>query len=79
MTHIKNEPSLSAVPQEKIEKLTRKVAKSLMLDDEVATALIYNEWEMVEALFARHKKVKAVHKHLLQEIEGTYRGTVCSN
>ncbi|MDD2451578.1 hypothetical protein [Sulfurovum sp.] len=80
MTQMKYEPKFGTVSPDNIDKLIRKIGKSLFLDDEVASALIYKEWEMVELLFEKHKKVKAVHKHLLLEIEGHYRGRiVCSN
>ena len=79
MTHMKYDTKLSTIPQEKIDKLTKKVAKSLFLDDEVAKALIYKEWDSVESLFEKHKKVKAVHQHLLKEIAGNYRGSVCND
>lgn len=79
MVHNKTEGSLGPVSQEKIDKLTKKVAKSLLLDEEVALSLIYNEWETVEKLFEKHKKVKTVHKHLLSEIDGSYRGFTCRN
>ena len=79
MTHIKYDTTLDTISQDKIDKLIKRVGKSLFLDEEVASALIYKEWEVVESLFAKHKKVKAVHKHLLMEIEGHYRGSVCSN
>lgn len=79
MTYMKHETKLGTVSQDKIDMLIKKIGKSLFLDDEVASALIYKEWEMVESLFEKHKKVKAVHKHLLLEIDGHYRGIVCSN
>ena len=79
MTHAKFDTKLSTVPQEKVEKLTKKIAKSLFLDLEVAAALIYKEWDTVEELFEKHKKVKAVHQHLLKEIAGNYRGSICND
>lgn len=79
MTHTKFDTKLTKIPEEKISKLTKKLAKSLFLDDEVATALIYKEWDTVEALFEKHKKVKAVHQHLIKEIAGNYRGSVCND
>jgi hypothetical protein len=79
MTHMRYDTTLDTISQDKIDKLIKKVGKSLFLDDEVATALVYKEWEVVESLFAKHKKVKSVHKHLLLEIEGHYRGIICSN
>jgi len=61
------------VPQSKIDKLSKKIAKSLFLDEEVAVSLIYKEWDKVEALFAKYKKVKTVHIHFIEEIDGCYR------
>ena len=43
MTHMKYDTTLDTISQEKIEKLIKKVGKSLFLDDEVASALIYKE------------------------------------
>ena len=77
MTHTKYDQSLYVIPPEKIEKLTRKIAKSLCLDTEVASALIFQEWDTVERLFKKYKKVKTVQHHLLLEIEGEYRGFTC--
>lgn len=61
------------VPQSKIEKLTKKVAKSMLLEEEVALALIYKEWDRIEILFEKYKKVKTVHSHFIEEIDGCYR------
>ena len=79
MTHTKYEYAISTISEEKINKLTKKIAKSLHLDDEIAAALIYQEWDTIERLFEKHRKVKAVHQHLLSEIEGEYRGFVCKD
>ncbi|MDM5271527.1 hypothetical protein PGH07_05020 [Sulfurovum sp. zt1-1] len=79
MTHMKYDTNLSMISQDKIDKLIKKIGKSLFLDDEVARALIYKEWETVESLFEKYKKVKDVHKHLLLQIDGNYRGSVCNN
>ena len=79
MTHTKYHQSSNVISQEKIDKLTKKIAKSLCLDDEVASALIYQEWDRIECLFEKYKKVKTVHQHLLSEIEGEYRGFICKD
>ena len=64
------------VPQSKIDKLTRKVAKSMLLDEDVAASLIYKEWDKVAELFGKYKKVKTVHSHFIEEIDGCYRNDV---
>ena len=79
MTHTKYYQPFETVPHTQIEKLTQLIAKSLLLDEEIASSLIYNEWDRVEALFKEHKKVKMVHRRLLDEIDGDYRGFVCNN
>lgn len=78
MTHAKFYETEGLIAQSKIDKLIKKIAKSLFLDDEVAQALVYQEWDTIEKLFEKHKKVKAVHEHLLAQIEGEYRGFVCN-
>jgi hypothetical protein len=62
-----------AIPQSKIDKLTKKVAKSMLLEEEIAASLIYKEWDRVEVLFEKYKKVKTVHGHFIEEIDGCYR------
>lgn len=62
-----------AIPQSKIDKLTKKVAKSMLLEEEIAAVLIYKEWDRVEVLFGKYKKVKTVHAHFIEEIDGCYR------
>jgi len=74
MTQHKYLRDRETVPQSKIDKLTKKVAKSMMLEDEVALALIYKEWDKIEVLFEKYKKVKTVHSHFIEEIDGCYRG-----
>jgi len=69
-----NYKQVKILAQHDIEKLSAKVAKSLFLEDEVALALVYNEWDKVEYLFHKYKKVKTVHQHLMHEIDGCYRG-----
>lgn len=79
MIHSKHFQPFETIPHAQIEKLTQMIAKSLFLDEEIASSLIYNEWESVEALFKEHKNIKTVHRHLLDEIDGEYRGFVCSS
>ena len=74
MTYAKQDIDYERIPQEKIDKLTSKIAKSLLLDEQVASSLIYKEWDVVESLFQKYKKVKTVHQHFLDEIKGEYRG-----
>ncbi len=62
-----------SIPEKKLSKLAKRIAKTFALDEEAALALIYEEWELVEKLFEEHKKVKAVHNHLIEEIQYTYR------
>lgn len=57
----------------KIAKLAKRVAKTLSIDEEEAISTIYEEWDLVEELFHAHSKVKAVHHHLIEEINCTYR------
>jgi len=61
------------IPEQKIEKLAKKIAKSYSLSQEEAFEVIYEEWDLVENLFHAHSKVKAVHHHLCEEINYTYR------
>jgi len=73
MTYFKQVDYGDPIPQSKINNLSKKVANSMQLDDEIALSLIYNEIEKVELLFKKHKKIKTVHKHLMKEIDGHYR------
>lgn len=73
MTQHKYLRDRDTIPQSKIDKLTKKIVKSLTLDEEVALALIYKEWDRIEVLFEKYKKVKTVHSHFIEEIDGFYR------
>ena len=57
----------------KLEKLAKKLAKTFSIDQEEAISTIYEEWDLVEQLFHAHTKVKAVHHHLIEEINYAYR------
>lgn len=57
----------------KIEKLAKKLAKTFSIDHEEAIGIVYEEWDLVEKLFHAYGKVKAVHQHLISEINHTYR------
>ena len=61
------------IPEQKIEKLAKKISKTFSLSHEEALEVIYEEWDLVENLFHAHAKVKAVHHHLCKEINHTYR------
>ena len=61
------------ISDRKIEKLAKKLAKTFSIDQEEAISTIYDEWDMVEQLFHAHTKVKAVHHHLIEEINYAYR------
>jgi len=61
------------VPDQKIEKLAKKISKTFSLSQEEALEVIYEEWDLVENLFHAHGKVKTVHEHLCEEINYTYR------
>lgn len=61
------------IPDQKIEKLAKKISKTFSLSHKEALEIIYEEWDLVENLFHAHGKVKAVHHHLCEEINYTYR------
>ena len=61
------------ISDKKIEKLAKKLAKTFSIDHEEAIGIVYEEWDLVENLFHAYGKVKAVHQHLISEINHTYR------
>ncbi len=61
------------ISDKKIAKLAKKLTKTFSIDDEEAISIIYEEWDLVEQLFYVHEKVKAVHHHLVDEINYMYR------
>jgi len=61
------------ISESKLEKLAKRVAKEFAISTEEAFEIIYEEWELVEELFAKHKKAKAVKEHLVREINSLYR------
>ena len=63
----------SHIPNKKIEKLAKKLAKQLHLSEDEAHEILYKEWDTVERLFDAHGKVKAVLSHLLDEISASQR------
>lgn len=60
--------SETVIPEEKLEKLVTKLAKSLEVSQEEAEKLVYKEYELISELFEAHHKVKSVHKHLLHTL-----------
>ena len=61
------------ISDKKIAKLAKKLTKSFSIDEEEALSIIYEEWDIVEQLFHAHKKVKAVHQHMIDAINYAYR------
>ena len=61
------------ISDKKIAKLAKRIAKTFSIDEEEAVSTIYEEWDLVEELFHAHTKVKAVHRHLVEEINYAYR------
>ena len=61
------------ISDKKIAKLAKRLAKTFGITQEEAMELIYEEWDLVETLFHVHTKVKAVHMHLIDEINYMYR------
>ncbi len=61
------------VSEQKLEKLAKRLAREFAISTEEAFEIIYEEWELVEELFAAHKKAKAVKEHLVREINTLYR------
>jgi len=68
--HQKDEMYIS---DKKINKLAKKLSKTFTIEVEEALEVIYEEWDLVESLFHKHQKVKAIHHHLIEEINYTYR------
>lgn len=61
------------ISERKLEKLAKRLASEFTITTEEAFEIIYEEWELVENLFMKHKKAKAVKDHLVQEINAIYR------
>jgi len=64
---------LMTISEKKLEKLAKRLGKEFAISTEEAFEIIYEEWELVEELFAAHKKAKAVKEHLVREINDIYR------
>ena len=61
------------ISDKNIAKLAKRLSKTFGITQEEAMEVIYEEWDLVESLFHTHTKVKAVHSHLIDEINYTYR------
>lgn len=61
------------ISEKKLEKLAKRLANDFTITTDEAFAIIYEEWELVEDLFMKHKKAKAVKDHLVKEINDIYR------
>ena len=61
------------ISENKLAKLAKRLSRTFTINEEEAMELIYEEWDIVESLFHAHTKVKAVHTHLVDEINYTYR------
>ena len=61
------------ISEKKLAKLAKRLSKTFTINEEEAMEVIYEEWDIVEDLFHAHTKVKAVHTHLIDEINYTYR------
>ena len=64
---------LMMISENKLEKLAKRLSNEFMITQEEAFEIIYEEWELVEELFAKHKKAKAVKEHFVREINDIYR------
>lgn len=61
------------ISDKKLEKLAKRLAKEFGISKEEAYEIIYEEWELVEVLFSKHKKAKEVNAHLVKEINYLYK------
>lgn len=64
---------IEMISDKKLAKLAKHLAKVFGISKEEALEIIYEEWELVEELFAAHKKVKAVKEHFIISINQMYR------
>lgn len=62
-----------AVSEKKLAKLAKYLSKAFGIAEEEAYEIIYEEWELVEELYAAYKKTKAVKEHFLREVNELYR------
>lgn len=61
------------ISDKKLEKLAKRLSKEFSISTGEAFDIIYEEWDIVEELFAAHKKAKAVKEHLVKQINELYR------
>ena len=61
------------ISEKKLKKLAKRLSKTFSINEEEAMEVIHEEWDLVEVLFHVHTKVKAVHAHLIDEINYTYQ------
>ena len=61
------------ISEKKLAKIAKGLSKTFTINEEEAMEVIYEEWDLVEALFHTHTKVKVVHTHLIDAINYTYR------
>lgn len=61
------------ISEKKLEKLAKRLSKEFGIGMDEAYELIYEEWEMIEELFAVHQKTKAVKEHLVRRMNELYR------
>jgi len=61
------------ISEKKLEKLAKRLSKEFGIGMDEAYGLIYEEWELVEELFAVHKKAKTVKEHLVRRMNELYR------
>ncbi len=60
------------VTEKKLAKLAKHIAKAFGISKEEAYELIYEEWELAEMLFKKHKKAKTVCEHFIAEVNIYY-------
>lgn len=61
------------ISNRKLEDLAQQLAKTFALDEEEAMGLVYEEWDLVEALFHSPATTKTIYLRLMEEINDTYR------
>jgi len=64
---------MMTISEKKLEKLAKRLADEFLITIEESFEILYEEWDLVEELFIKHKKVKAVKSHLVHEINDIYR------
>jgi len=64
---------IMTISEKKLGKLAKRLAEEFTISIEEAFEIIYEEWDLVEELFAAHKKAKSVKEHLVRAINELYR------